>query len=96
MEATPTKTLAEAYDGMLSRDWDKLLDIVEGGGARLVAYTSVGPDTHAAVFHCVIQDGKRWYWGFNQAKHQYQDRVSIIEWLQTNGLFFIPTKEERL
>lgn len=93
MEATPTKTLAEAYDGMLSRDWPKLLDIVDAGGKRIVTYTN-GPYQYSAIFHCVVEDGRKWYWGFNQAKHQFQERGSIIEWLEANGLFFFPTQED--
>ena len=32
------KTLAESYDGMLSRDWDKLLEIIESGEERVVMW----------------------------------------------------------
>ena len=31
-----SRTLSEVYAGMLSRDWDTLLKIIEGGGNRVL------------------------------------------------------------
>jgi len=40
MADTQTKTLAESYEGMLSRDWDKLLDALDRGEERLLVYSA--------------------------------------------------------
>ena len=90
-----SKSLSEVYAGVLSRRWDVLMDAVDAGSPRVVAYNAIGREC-ADLLESEFSHGRRWYMGLSKSNHTPQTRESMIEWLDEHGVGFFPANDSEL
>ncbi len=81
MEAT-VKTLGESYEGSLSRDWEKLMAILEAGSDRIVVATDMKTGSQYGM-----NIREEWMGG---------DSYWLREYLENCCIGWFPTKEDEL
>ena len=91
-----TKTLGESYEGCLSRDWEKLLTILEGGGIRAHIYVEPFMDITAER----LSTSNATLLGPNLMNYKVMNYVGLysrnkaLEVLEKGCVGWFPTKED--
>lgn len=98
-----TKTLAESYEGCLSRDWEKLLDILESGGRRVFIQApyhdypakEAREITQVGIAYCQCENGKHVNYHID-GWIPILERGIIIKSIEKSVIGWFPTKEDEL